>query len=107
MSETTPEPEPEYYEFVLDADGNFSASVDMNKAMRDGMLLAGHAVEAREDMQAVFSLMNNSAADQNHASNVVAAYTVVRLTHVIGTLVGALEATGVAPSEVKKMLYEF
>ncbi|WP_037164270.1 hypothetical protein [Rhodococcoides fascians] len=101
MSET-----PEYYETVIDANGTPTARVDMNKAMRDAMVLAGHAVEARQDMQAVFSLMNDSAAEQDHASNVVAAYTVVRLTHVIDSLTSALEATGVPPSQIKKMLHE-
>lgn len=103
MSET---PDPKYYETVLDANGTPTGGVDMNKAARDGTLLAGRAVEARQDMQAVFSLMNESASKQDHASNVVAAYTVVRLTHVIDTLTGALQATGASPSQIKKMLYE-
>lgn len=102
MSETPDE----YYETVLDSNGFPTARIDMNKAMRDGMELAGNAISARTDMQSVFSLMNNSAAEQDHASNVVAGYAVVRLAYVVDTLVGALNACGVPESQINAILYE-
>ena len=101
MSET-----PEFFETVLDENGVPTARVDMNKAGIDGVLLAGHAIEVRQDMQAVFSLMNKSAADQGPAGNVVAAYMAVRLTFVVDTLARALAGHGVPESQIKEMLYE-
>lgn len=101
MSET-----PEFFETVLDANGVPTARVDMNKAGIDGVLLAGHAIEVRQDMQAVFSLMNKSAAEQGPAGNVVAAYMAVRLTFVIDTLARELADRGVPGNQIKEMLYE-
>lgn len=101
MSET-----PEFFETVLDADGVPTARIDMNKAMTDGVLLAGQAIEVRQNMQAVFTLMNKSAAEQDHASNVVAGYMAVRLTFVIETLVRELTERNVSEVEIREMLYE-